>query len=57
VELVDATIGLQIFVGALEPTDEQLTLVDVLRDGSQNILDVVLMLKDIVGEVEIIGCG
>lgn len=57
VNIFDVIINLQIIVGQIEPTPEQLRLSDVVRDGQINIFDVILTLQHIVGLNEITECG
>ncbi len=53
VDVFDAIIDLQIMVGLIEPTPEQLILSDVVRDGEINVFDVILTLQHIVGQTDI----
>ena len=57
VNVFDAIIDLQIIVGLIEPTPDQLVLSDLNRDGTTNVFDAILLLQDIVGLTEITGCG
>ncbi len=57
VDIFDAIIDLQIIVGLIVPTPEQLILSDVVRDGQIDIFDVILTLQHLVGLTEITECG
>ena len=58
VEVVDVVIDLQITVGIVIPSLEQLVLSDLTRDGEINVLDAIVGLKHLVGEIPILrGCG
>ena len=57
VNVFDAIIDLQIIVGIIEPTPEQLALGDLNRDGTINVFDAILLLQQIVGLTEITECG
>ena len=57
VNVFDAIIVLQIIVGLIEPTLDQLVLSDLNRDGTTNLFDVILLLQDVVGLTEITDCG
>ena len=57
VNIFDAIIALQITVGLIDPTPDQMILGDVVRNGVINVFDVILILQDIVGLAAIDGCG
>ena len=57
VNIFDAIIDLQIIVGLIQASPEQLFLSDVVRDGQINIFDAILILQHIVGLTVITECG
>ena len=57
VNVFDAIVELQIIVGLVVPSAEQLRLGDVVRDGTINVFDAILVLQHIVGLTEITACG
>jgi hypothetical protein len=57
VNILDAIIDLQIIVGLMRPTPEQLFLSDINRNGRIDVGDVVLTLQHIVGLFRITACG
>ena len=57
VDIFDTIIDLQIIVGLIVPTPEQLTLSDVVQDGQIDVFDVILTLQHLVGLTEITEYG
>jgi len=57
VNVFDAILGLQFIVGKEVPSEQQLILSDVVRDGAIDVFDVILTLQHIVGKSEITECG
>lgn len=57
VNVFDAIIELQIIVGKIQPTEQQLALGNVVIDDAINVFDVILILRHIVGAQNITGCG
>ena len=57
VNVFDAIFQLQIIVGKVEPTEQQVFRSNVVLDDAINVFDVVLTLQHIVGKAEIVECG
>ena len=57
INVFDAIISLQIIVGLITPTEDQLKAGDVVRDGTINVFDAILVLQHIVGLTVITECG
>ncbi len=57
INVLDAIIDLQIIVGLLTPTEDQLKAGDVVGDGIIDVFDAILLLQHIVGLTEITECG
>ena len=57
INVLDAIIDLQIIVGLLTPTEDQLKAGDVVGDGIIDVFDAILLLQHIVGLTVITECG
>lgn len=57
VDLLDLIIGLQILVGLIDPTETQLRLGDLTRDGEIGVDDSIMALRHLVGAIVLSGCG